>query len=751
MNDKKNMETMQTEMTETKAASESQENVQTLFDEMKRKLLQQETTTAFTLCNNILGSFEKMTVSQRIEIQHMIKETYYTTAEIICASVGVNTERKGFNENEKMFLGRAIEHLERCLNIDPFYPQGLQLYRKVMLHLSFFETSAQNRMQYLSRMLLVTPYDYVVHYNLGFTYHKMNNLENAIFHYKLGLEILKKEKESQKEDEDETQVKQFMIKVLNGLGSVYFTVQNKSLSKKYFEMAYELDENDPDICNQLAVTYTDERMTEKAIYYYEKGIANSYRAHISSDQTLLKASMYMNMGLMHSYECNVEKAIECYNQSLQYRPNFGLAYQNKLLDLNYISHLIKDPMYLFKSHKLINKVYDEIVMDYEKNVKDYTVKDTTKDVLNVGFVSGDFICHPVSYFVSSILDFFDDKKLNVYCYSSKISNVQKRFKRVEYKCIRHMSAEDVKEIIVKDKIDILFDLSGHTGDNRVDVFALKPAPIMIEYIGYPNTSGLLNMDYRITDKHCDGPDSEKYYVEKLIYLKNSFLCYTPGFITEVMTTQAQAEMLPQLGGEPRLRNGYVTFGCFNRFNKINDDVVKTWEAILKSVPNARMKIKTKEFRTEKLKQKFLSMFKDESVVERIDVLPYSDGYTQHLPDYNQVDIALDTFPYSGTTTSCESLMMGVPVITLHDNVRHYHSQNVTTSILKNSGLDEYIVDSEEEYINLAVKLANQSKDYFDGMKKTVRDKFVSGKVFQKEEFIKDFHDTLSELYKNHFK
>lgn len=712
---------------------------------------------AFNNLNGIISGLEKVSVKERLENEDLFKNTYYYASEIMCRSVGLHTKRSEFNHSEQIFLVKAVEHLERALNIDPYDKRILELYKTIILHLSFFERNSSERLKLLTRSLLAIPYEYIVHYNIGYTYHKMNNLENAVFHYKLSYSIICKELErfellnENDENVNETanaklNLKQFQIKVLNGLGSLYFTVQNKTLSKKYFLMAYNLDENDPDICNQLAVTYTDERITEKAIYFYEKGIKNAHRAHISTDMDLLKASMYMNMGLMYSYECDIDKSIECYNKSLQYKPKFSLAYQNKLLDLNYVSHLISDPMYLYKSHKLINKVYDQIVMDYPN----YKPKDLSSNKLNIGFVSGDFVCHPVSYFLASILDHIDYNKFNVFCYSSKVVKITTRFPNVRYNCIRNLSAEDVKKVVMNDKIDILFDLSGHTGDNRIDVFALKPAPITISYIGYPNTTGLKNMDYRITDKFCDSKNSEKYFTEKLFYLKDAFLCYTPGFVVRPMSTESQSTLLPELSEQPMVKNGYITFGCFNRFNKINADVINVWKTILHKIPNAKLLIKTKEFKSEKLSKKFLDMFNDESLIERIEILPYSDGYTQHLPDYNKIDIALDTFPYSGTTTSCESLMMGVPVLTLFDSNKHYHSQNVTHSLLVNSGIVDFTAMSETEYVNMAVDFASRGSDFFTGLKHHIRDKFCNGKVFQKEEFTKNFENSLTELYTNHF-
>jgi predicted O-linked N-acetylglucosamine transferase (SPINDLY family) len=314
------------------------------------------------------------------------------------------------------------------------------------------------------------------------------------------------------------------------------------------------------------------------------------------------------------------------------------------------------------------------------------------------------------------------------------------FPKCNWVVVKNMSNEDLKKKIQKDNIDILFDMSAHTGDNRLDTFVLKPAPIQISYCGYPNSSGIKSMDYRITDKFCDSEHSQKYYQERLVFMNRCFLAYTPSM---------GIENIPEIVNEqPCIKNGYVTFGTFNRFNKVNDMVIGVWEKILQRAPTARLAIKTKEFLTLKLKQKFFDTFKDKSVLERVIILPYSDTYSEHLPDYNKMDIAIDTFPYSGTTTSCESLMMGVPILTLFDNVRHYHSQNVTTSLMKNCGLDDYVTYSQEEYIQKAVWFANNLNS-LDGLKQRVRNAFVKGPICDYNGFTDEFENTLFDLYKKH--
>mgnify|MGYP000654217953 FL=1 len=682
-----------------------------------------------------------------------IINTYYISAELLIRTVGLHMNRKdGFNQVELNTLYMAIAHLKKVLNLEPFNRRSMEIFKTIFLYLTVFNANAEENLSLLNQVLVIDPCDYQLHYNFGFMYHRANKLDSSVYHYKLANGIIDLQMKLAKDKNEINILKQFKIKCLNGLGSIYFTIQDRETALYYFNLAYDIDPLDPDVNNQIGVVYTELRITDKAIEHYMRGIENYKRAHISVDKDMLIASMYMNMGLAKCYECDFVGAIDGYNKALKYKPRLSLAYQNKLLDSNYISHLIEDPMYIPRLHKAINKIYPVVVDDYRISCPDYKVKqDIMKSVskdelvktgtkINIGFMSGDFICHPVSYFLHSILRHLNYDLFNVTCYSVKVVKLEDMFPKCNWVVVKNMSNEDLKKKIQKDNIDILFDMSAHTGDNRLDTFVLKPAPIQISYCGYPNSSGIKSMDYRITDKFCDSEYSQKYYQERLVFMNRCFLAYTPSM---------GIENIPEIVNEqPCIKNGYVTFGTFNRFNKVNDMVIGVWEKILQRAPTARLAIKTKEFLTPKLKQKFFDTFKDKSVLERVIILPYSDTYSEHLPDYNKMDIAIDTFPYSGTTTSCESLMMGVPILTLFDNVRHYHSQNVTTSLMKNCGLDDYVTYSQEEYIQKAVWFANNLNN-LDGLKQRVRNAFVKGPICDYNGFTDEFENTLFDLYKKH--
>jgi predicted O-linked N-acetylglucosamine transferase (SPINDLY family) len=715
--------------------------------------------------NKIITFLDTLNPFQINRIKDDIKTIYYISAEVLVRTVGLHMNRTEFNDREKGVLYTSIAHLQKVLSVEPFNAQAKELFKIVFIYLSIFNSNAKENIQLLTNVLMVNPCDYQLQYNLGFMYQRINDLEKSLQHFKLALGIIDLEIKGTKSDQVDLLkvLNEFKVKCLNGLGGIYFAIQDRELANYYFFEALKIYPDDPDINNQIGVVYTELRFTDKAIKHYKHGIENYKKAHISNDLDMLLASMYMNMGLAYCYEINYPMAIDCYNKALKYKPRLSLAYQNKLLDLNYISHMIDDTMYIAKLHKNINKIYPKVVNDYKLSLPDYKPNDLVvkwngkdknsligKTKLKIGFISGDFICHPVSYFLNCILKFINYDLFDVHCYSLKVVDLKGSFPQINWRVVKGTSPEELKKIIQEDKIDILFDLASQTGDNRLDTFVLKPAPIQISYCGYPNTSGLSNMDYHIVDKICDSdgvtpgpggivrPSTQKYYTEKLLFMDNCFLSYTPSI---------GIDNLPDLTEQPATKNNYLTIGTFNRYNKINDRVVAMWEKILQRCPNVRFVIKTKEFLTDSLKEQFINTWKDREVFKRVTILPYSDTYTEHLPDYNKMDIALDTFPYSGTTTSCEALMMGVPVLTLFDGDRQYHSQNVTASLMVNSELPEYVCLSEEDYINKVEYYAN-NLDKISNLKQNVRDKFVKN-ICNYPKFVNELEDKLLTIYKNH--
>jgi predicted O-linked N-acetylglucosamine transferase (SPINDLY family) len=276
-------------------------------------------------------------------------------------------------------------------------------------------------------------------------------------------------------------------------------------------------------------------------------------------------------------------------------------------------------------------------------------------------------------------------------------NVTQRIKKypVQWRDISGLPDEQAAELVQKDGIDMLVDLAGHTANNRLLLFAHKPAPIQISWIGYPATTGLSTIDYKIVDEFTDPPGmSEQFYSEKLIRLPGSFLCYLP------------EKNAPEIGQLPSRINGFITFGSLNNFAKITPSVYSLWSKILNAVKKSHLILKWKSFSDQRTREYVLNMFKQRGIHEERIILESWEPSPKYLETYNKIDIGLDTFPFNGITTTCQALWMGIPVITLSGRA---YASRAGVSLLTNVGMPELVAETSDEYILKAVNLANDMK------------------------------------------
>ena len=324
------------------------------------------------------------------------------------------------------------------------------------------------------------------------------------------------------------------------------------------------------------------------------------------------------------------------------------------------------------------------------DIKPYPKKFYAHEKIRIGFLSADFYFHPVINWSWSLLSKLDKNIFETYFYSnvSKPDNVTDYLRKTAdaWRDIRDLNDEEAAKIIRADEIDILFDLSGYT-TNMLLVALYHPASVQMSGVGYMNSTGLDCFDYFLSDVYCAG--DENYFVEKLIKLPHSHICFEPP------TTFTFAD------SPPCIKNDFVTFGSFNQFVKVTDSILTAWKKILDAVPKSKLILKHEIFNTEDGKNFVGERLKSFGFdLARIEMRPYSPNW---FLEYNDVDIALDTFPYTGGVTTCEALYMGVPVVSLYGD---RHGSRFGLSILSNIGLEELAVASYDEYINRAVMLAN---------------------------------------------
>lgn len=422
--------------------------------------------------------------------------------------------------------------------------------------------------------------------------------------------------------------------------------------------------------------------------------------------------LYKDMG-------EVEKAIEGLRIAIKRSPENAVAYSNLLFCLNYMSD--EDPQSVFEHHLKWAKRHSRGILRAAGNYGNNRMPGRR---IRVGYVSPDFRSHSVAFFIHPVLSRHHREQFEVFCYADvprpdEVTQVMKN-SADHWRNIDKMPDEQVFKQIQDDRIDILVDLAGHSSNNRMKLFGGKPAPVQVSYLGYPNTTGLDTMDYRITDSLADPIGiSDAYHTERLVRLPGGFLCYQP------------PDPAPEVSELPFLTNQHITFGSFNNRAKVGPKVIAVWSELLRQIPGSRLILKSSALSDAETRQSLLSSFVQNGIVEsRIEILSYLP-FQEHLNLYHQVDIALDTFPYNGTTTTFEAMWMGVPVITLTGKV---HASRVGTSILSRIEFQDGIAASESEYIEKAVKLAGNI-DFLKATRKTLRGKMKSSSLMDQEAFV----------------
>jgi predicted O-linked N-acetylglucosamine transferase (SPINDLY family) len=401
------------------------------------------------------------------------------------------------------------------------------------------------------------------------------------------------------------------------------------------------------------------------------------------------AEAYSNLGLLFCHRGTLDEAVACYRRALELKPDYADAHSNLLCALHYGAGVT--PQALAEAHA-----------DYDRRHAaplggTFAPQETVRDrhgPLRLGFVSPDLGRHPVGYFLVRALENLRHEQPQTICYSDRTvkDDVTQRLQAAatQWRDVIGMSDQRLAEQIRADRIDILFDLAGHTGHNRLLVFARKPAAIQITWIGYEGTTGLAAMDYLLADRYVAPEGSQQYFRERLLWMPDGYLCYDP--------PAAATPVAPP----PSLARGYATFGSFNNLAKITAEVVAVWAEILHRAPTARLVMKYRGLGDPSVKRRYLDLFAAHGVApQRLELLPFGT-YAEYLQAYQQVDLALDPFPFSGSATTCDALWMGVPVVTCPGAT---FASRHTLSHLSNIGLTDTIARDLHEYVELALALA----------------------------------------------
>jgi protein O-GlcNAc transferase len=369
---------------------------------------------------------------------------------------------------------------------------------------------------------------------------------------------------------------------------------------------------------------------------------------------------------------------------------------------------------------------------------DFSGRDRDPDRrLRVGYVSSDLRRHSVAYFLEPILEHHDKGAFEVFAYANMAGGdeVTERLRAHadHWRGVFGLSDAELASQVARDEIDILIDLAGHTRGNRLGAFALKPAPVQVSYLGYPATTGLAEINGRITDAWADPPGmTETFHAERLMRLQHGFLCYRP------------SEDAPPPEPPPCLSAGHVTFGSFNNLAKLTPATVAVWAEILNAVPGSRLRLKAKALGDEATCSRVRADFATHGIDDgRLDLLAWITA-SHPLAAYHGVDIALDTFPYHGTTTTMEALWTGVPVVTLAGG---WHASRVGVSILARAGLDEMVAANASDYVRIATSLAAKP-DLLVELRAAVRGMMVRAGMTDGARFTAEFETALRTLWRD---
>lgn len=660
----------------------------------------------------------------------------------------------------------SIDQYQKALHIDPRYVEALNNFAS-LLHAQHQDDQA---IEYFRSALGIDPANAQIHYNLGNAYKQKKDFDKALYCYQTAIEL------------DASNVNAY-----NNLGATLQEKGDFTGALAHYEKALLVAPEASNTHYCLGNLYQAMGDLSKAVMSYSKSIlcqpnvdaynnlGNVYQlqGHLTMAVEQYKkaielrsssASAHNNLGGAFKELNELDKAAYHFRQAINYRPNFAYAHNNlagvlhlegKYADAlhHYEQALFFEPDNLFvHSNLLFCKTVNMSAIDdhYNKQLKAYGALASAKartynswlvdlseridQPLRVGIVSGDFKQHPVGYFIENILSNINNKKIELLAYVThpKEDELTIRIKSFfsAWTMIAHLSDEEAARQIRADRIDMLIDLAGHTGHNRVALFAWKPAPVEVTWLGYWASTGVEQMDYIVADEISLPAAHQPHFTEQVFYLPDTRMCFTPP------DSELPVALLPAL------RNGYITFGSFQNMSKIRDEVIALWGKVLMAIPAARLRLQNNQLSDEQTQSHLKKRLTTAGIsLERVVLV---GGVTRHayLEAHAEVDIILDTFPFSGGTTTCEALWMGVPTVTLAGQTLIARQG---AALLTCAGLSDWVASTENEYIDIACQQA-QHIDVLAQLRARLRQQVQSSPLFDAPTFTQHFEKALHAMW-----
>ena len=696
-------------------------------------------------------------------------QNYEIAEALVREAVALQDNNPNFHLTLGRILGRqekkedAIKSYRKALSLRPDFTDALNNLSTMLLSTG----KSDEALKIFAKILKKNPQDFNALSNTASILYQNKKYEESITHYRAALAV-----------------NPVNANIYFDLGRA-FQEQNKTdEALSNFLKAVELKPNYIDALLQSGNIYRDKGNLHKALLCYRKikeiepneyayvGIASIYLQEGDQQKALDEAeSAYKNLPesprllnfMAHIYDkkARYQEALEYYDRAIEIDPTIGEFYANKATTLKHLGRLRESieatkkgfsitPKSWIYSNLLLTMVYADFIspeefaqtsFEFGKDITDHLVRNrpftNEKDPdrrLRIGYVSADFRTHSVSSFLSTV--YYRDKgNFEIFAFSKTETEDHVTDKLRQYfdhwRDVKYMKPDEIADLIEEDKIDILVDLAGHTAHNGLMIFARKPAPIQLTWMGYPATTGMKAMDYRITDNYAEPPGmTEHLNTETLWRLPDIFVAYTP-----------QDDSIVPIDHPPFVDNGHITFGCFNNFTKVTDKVLQTWAKVLDQVPNSKLLLEIAGIKDEAIRANIEErIVKSGITLDRLILEPQKKANQYVL--YNKIDIALDPFPCVGGTTSMDTLWMGVPLITL-EGQQFLSRMGVT--ILTNVGLTELIAQTTDEYISVAVALAND-KERLHEMRHNLRERFVASPAMDQKKFVRNMENAYREMW-----
>ena len=549
------------------------------------------------------------------------------------------------------------------------------------------------------KALSLKPGDAVAHYNLGNVLNVQDKLDEAIACFRQALSF-----------------KPDFADAHNNLGNAL--LQQGKLDQAVASFCRALSFK-PDVAvthSNLGNARLQQGRPDEAVASFQKALS------LSPDL----AVAHNNLGNAFKEQGRLDEAIAGYRHALAIRPDYAEAYSNLLFAI-YFCPMESPAKLTAECERFAAQIEAPLRASWQRHAN----LQAPGRQLKVGYVSPDFRRHAVAFFIEPVLANHDKDRIEIFCYYNHAQHDEFTDRLAGYAdrwldCKR-MTDEQLAARIRSDGIDILVDLAGHTAGNRMLTFARKPAPIQITYLGCPGaSSGLTAMDYRLTDACADPAGCEVYYTEKLLRLPDSLWCYRPD------------KNMPEILALPAQQNGYVTLGSFNNFNKIDGSSIELWARLLRAVPRSRLLMVTvpEGASRRQLTERFAALGVPAERLEFHGKLPSDEFFRM----FQRVDIALDPFPVTGGATTCETLWMGVPVIS---PVGTRCMSRMTFSILSAVGLRELAAATPEDYVRIAVNLC-QNLPRLAGLRAGLRAQVAGSPLVDGARFTRN----LEEIYRD---